>query len=153
MPNRLDFAAAVPPDTLTDPCSNYFEDWHRLARLRGFVDALVVMAEHTPTPATPPQPLKDGDTDAYEWSMDAIQQGGGAANLLRVHNKMLLQLEFCRSVDNYLVYLSELFALVFKTVPEMLRSKKTVTHEQILEHLTLDELMAAISDKRVQDLA
>jgi hypothetical protein len=52
--------------------------------------------------------------------------GGEIKSLL----PLVLELAFCRAVDNYLMYVSDLLALIFKTRPKaMAASKETVPLE------------------------
>jgi hypothetical protein len=54
-----------------------------------------------------------------------------------------------RYVDNYLVYVADLIALLFRTRPEALRSSEQVSLEQVLRHRSLDDFIAWQVDERV----
>jgi hypothetical protein len=59
----------------------------------------------------------------------------------------------CSSVESFLVYISELLALVFETRPEMLKSKQSVSVEFVVEHTATNDLIPALVEKRVMDLS
>jgi hypothetical protein len=77
----------------------------------------------------------------------------GTVDELAVHLQLFLQMMLCRSVDNFLTYVSELLALIFQTRPEMLKSNETAKLEMILQFKTMDDLISALVEKRVSDLA
>lgn len=58
-----------------------------------------------------------------------------------------------RSVENLLVYLSELLHEIFIQKPEMLRSQEHVALEEVLRHKTLDDFVQWAADRRVTDLS
>lgn len=72
---------------------------------------------------------------------------------LSSHLPLLNQMVFCRVVDNYMTYLSELLALIFQSRPETLRSSEQERLDFILQHSTMEDLIAAISEKRVLSLS
>jgi hypothetical protein len=74
-------------------------------------------------------------------------------NLLTTHKNLLSELLLCRAVDNFLTYLSEILALIYRTRPETLRSNETVRLDKILQYKSMDELIAALAEKRVNELS
>jgi hypothetical protein len=67
---------------------------------------------------------------------------------------MVAQMLMTRTVDNFLCYVSELLALIFRTKPQALRTDETtVTLRQVLQYETMDDLIGALVDLRVTDLA
>lgn len=54
---------------------------------------------------------------------------------------------------SFLSYLSELFALIFFTKPDTLKSGETIRLESVLEHKTIAEFLASLAGKRVNDLS
>lgn len=78
---------------------------------------------------------------------------GLIAKLPAEHHGWLLETAFLRTVDNYLTYLSELLATIFRVRPEVLKSRETVTVEKILEHETMGELISTLADEKVNQLA
>ncbi len=66
---------------------------------------------------------------------------------------VLIQLIYCGVVDNYLSYVSEVLALIFRTRPETLRSGETERLDEILTYSTMEELISALAEKRVNHLS
>jgi hypothetical protein len=75
------------------------------------------------------------------------------ANIVITHKQLLMELLLCRAVDNFLTYLSEILALIYRSRPEMLRSNETIRLEVILEYETMDDLITFLVEKRVNDLS
>ncbi len=153
MPENLDFSGAVPPGKITEPCWRFFEDWHRVQRFGAFVSGMAHIADTCLGSRTTFLCDDLDHRDQYQFAVRAIREGGGACNLLRAHNPMYLQMSLTRTVDSFLTYIAQLMGLIFETVPEILRSSKTVTHEEVMEHGTIQELIASIAEKRVHELA
>ena len=66
---------------------------------------------------------------------------------------LLLELMLTRTVDNFLCFLSELLALIYRERPEMLRSSETEKLEFVLQFADMDQLRSAIAEKRVERLS
>src|SRR5712692_1597606 len=102
--------------------------------------------------------LPEDRDDATE-PADAVEPLTGL--LLTRHRDRLVEMVFQRQVDQYLTYLSHLLALLFRTRPETLHARpsgrqdepESVPLEVILQHATMEELLDAVVDRRVQTLA
>jgi len=79
----------------------------------------------------------------------AIQTFGQAKS----HVPLMLELTYCRVVDNYLAYVSGLLAAIYQAKPEALKSNDHVTMEFILQHTNLEELLGAITEKKVLEIS
>jgi hypothetical protein len=66
---------------------------------------------------------------------------------------MLDEMIFCRAVDNFLGFISELLALIFTTKPHTLKSSEVVRVADVLKYSTMDELVWALADRRVTRLS
>lgn len=71
---------------------------------------------------------------------------------------LLRELIFCRMVDRYLLYVSELLLAIYRARPECLKAgdgdgEPTVRLSVILEHQSMDGLLAELIEERVQDLS
>ena len=64
------------------------------------------------------------------------------------NDRMLEELTITRTVDNYLSYISDLLALIYKSKPEMLKSEEEERLDFILSFDNLDELRNAIAEKK-----
>lgn len=72
---------------------------------------------------------------------------------VKPYKEISFDLMHARLIDLFLNYLSELFALIYISKPEMLRSSAEMKVDEILEHSTMDELIESIAEKKVNDLA
>lgn len=68
-------------------------------------------------------------------------------------NQLLAELFVSRLADNFLTYLSDIIALLFRNRPETLRASEQVTVEQVLAHRDLDSFIAWYADRRVSALS
>jgi hypothetical protein len=74
----------------------------------------------------------------------------------REHQRFILLLRetaLTRSVDNFLAYLSDLLAEIFKARPETLRSSEQVKVADVLSHESLDAFIESHAEDRVEALA
>lgn len=69
------------------------------------------------------------------------------------HESLVQEMIVTRLVDNFLSYLSDLLALIYKTQPAMLKSSEQETLEFILQFDSMDTLRSALAEKRVERLA
>lgn len=70
-----------------------------------------------------------------------------------VHRSLLFELVLTRTADNFLCFISDLLALIYKTKPEMLRSSESEKLDFIFQHADMDQLRSAIAEKRVERLS
>jgi hypothetical protein len=66
---------------------------------------------------------------------------------------LMAEMALCRVVDNYLCYISELLAMLFRSHPECLKSSEQITLEFVLSHRTRSRLIRAIADRQVNRLS
>jgi hypothetical protein len=84
----------------------------------------------------------------------AAAEGSGKRDKLKDLEQLQLQMAYARAVDDFLTYLSDLVSLIFKTRPETLSSsEQQVPIAKILQYGTKDELIAALTEERVNALA
>ncbi|MGO9096220.1 MAG: hypothetical protein ACLQGV_13475 [Bryobacteraceae bacterium] len=77
----------------------------------------------------------------------------GPVHEMNIHTQYFCQMTFCRGVDSFLVYISDLLSTIFRTRPEILKSKETVTLDFLIEHLAAEDLILALVEKKVNALA
>jgi hypothetical protein len=63
------------------------------------------------------------------------------------------QLSYCRIVDRYLIYISEILAALFELHPEMLRSNEMVDLDFVLSHESMEGLVSSIIERKVTTLS
>lgn len=141
------------PESGTGACERFFLEHMRLAHFVGFVAALATRADEVVRVAR--QALDEPELDPSK----------GALSTLRRHRQLLLQMTLSRGVENYLAYLSEVLALLFETRPETMRAKidddsrrrgtqpEAVPLDLILEHTSMEELIAFLTERRVNELS
>lgn len=93
------------------------------------------------------------DDELFQKLKLAFLGSGGSERDLARHAPFLFEMLFCRAIDNYLTYISELLALIYTTRPEMLRSKETVTIEDVLQCSSMEEFIARQTEQKVLDLS
>ncbi|HEY8601531.1 MAG TPA: hypothetical protein VIL85_24100 [Thermomicrobiales bacterium] len=166
--NPLDYglekANYVAPDVLTWPCEHFL---HEHARIRSFIQVLASSARHADLrwkeiaqqqlgnnadpsdSAAPPKEL-------WDWF---AEEGMGSELMLIGQRGMIMEMVLCRSVDNFLAYVTELMALVFQTRPQMLKAAEagepldTVPLDLVLQHQNMDDLIQALTERRVDQLS
>ena len=96
--------------------------------------------------------LGGDDEEKKNWE-SIITKGYGARKDLENYKQVLFRMVFCTEVDNYLAYLSDVMSLIFKTNPNTLKSGEQVSTEFILGFDSLEELVDALAEKRVDSLS
>jgi hypothetical protein len=66
---------------------------------------------------------------------------------------LFLELLFCRSVDNFLNYVSDLLTLIYRTKPGALKTNEKVSVADVLEFQDHQELIEALTERRVIGLS
>jgi hypothetical protein len=153
--SAADHAEAFPslPETATEACGRYARDVFDLLGFVGFVAQVATRSDEIQRIAE--KALRDtAVSDKDREPSDATPGTDGAATRqLREFRHLLLQMMLSRGVDNFLTYVSQLLALVFRTRPETLRSSETVRVDEVLRHESMDELVNDLADRRVNRLA
>lgn len=72
---------------------------------------------------------------------------------VRRNEALICEMAACRVVDNYLIYVSDLLALIFTARPETLKSSEVVTLEFVLTNQTTPQLINAIVRRKVDKLS
>ena len=88
-----------------------------------------------------------------KWTQDI--EGGRPNPITEFEKNLPLQYElvFCRSVDNFLTYVSELLALIFSVRPEMLKSEEKIAVSEVLEYADMKEFLEAFTERKVIGLS
>lgn len=76
-----------------------------------------------------------------------------AENAFNENRELILELGLCRTVDNYLNYISDLLTLIFQKRPETLRSNEKISLEAVLEHDNFGSLLHSIAERKVYELS
>ena len=137
----------------TGPCSRFRRDHADLAKFVGFISAVVLRMDETTRIASKALYESADDAAEKEKYRKTMEGGAGVTKILRRHRQLLLQMILCRGVDNYLAYVSELVALVFRTKPETMRSNEEVRLDVVLQHDNMEALVSSLAERRVYQLS
>jgi hypothetical protein len=141
------------PEELTEPGGRFARDVVELLGFVGFVSGLALHADEVRRVAG--KALRDTARDAEERAQreKALDEGNSVVKELRRHNPVLLQMTLGRLTDNFLTYLSQLLALLFRTRPETLRSREAVQLDEVLAYDSMQSLIEALAERKVDRLA
>lgn len=140
---------------MTRPAWRYL---HEDARLTTFLRLVLRIANdsaeaHHDDVQVIAQKLKDG-ADIPPNTLSSVLRAANTIFEISSYGDLVAQMELTRMVDNFLSYLSELLTLIFRTKPETLRTDETtVSLSYILKYETMDELVGALAESRVNELA
>lgn len=140
-----DVTHGTPPKPMTVPCALFFIEHERVKKFNDFVGTAAQMQDammeaFVAVMKAQPEPLLTLPTT---WPTSVEQNGA-----------FVLEMWLSRAVDNYLTYLAQLLAEIFRAKPEaMSSSKKTKTHAEILAFSSMAELRQALAEERVQALS
>lgn len=148
------------PETTTKlpsiPCTNaymeYIEHEVALAGFRAFLSKLIVAVDGEKVKKAVDMIVRSQTefVSLYDFVQTDLNSVGTEMQTFR---NCFLQMILCNSVDSYLVYLTELLALIFETRPEMLKSKQSITVEFVVEHLETNDVIPALVEQRVMELS
>jgi len=71
----------------------------------------------------------------------------------KTHKALIEEVFLCKSVENFLKYLVDLLALVFRSRPETLRTNEQEKLSYILNFSDMESLIDAIAEKKVEKLS
>jgi hypothetical protein len=91
--------------------------------------------------------------EEFEQLKDALEKLNAQMDEYRHHLGQMAELMVAKTVDNFLTYISDLLAEIYKQRPEMLKSNEQERLEFILQFNTMDELRNAVAEKKVERLA
>lgn len=142
------------PDPMTEPCARYVEAARELLGYISFAPSLVDHldeARERSKPALRRYYEARGRTDDLRKLEDEPKET--LQSRLAEFGDLVFEMTLSRSVDNYLSYVSELLGLIFRTRPETLRSGEQVRLDFVLEHSSMDGLIDALVERRVERLS
>lgn len=136
------------PESLTPSCVRFFDSQKRLADFLGYLLSKIHQTE--------------GDE---AWKLDALisqisspdsKKGKSSAEVKQIeeHIALMCELIACRSVDNFLIYLSELLALVLKVHPGVLDlSKVQIDLAFVLSQPDVQAVRNMYMEKKVREMS
>lgn len=69
------------------------------------------------------------------------------------HKRIVDEMLYCKEVDNFLSYISELLALIFTERPEVLKSSEQVRIDYVLQFKDTATLIESLAERKVEKLA
>ncbi len=153
----LDRIAAEPktvnePALLTEPASRFVFDLDRVYDLLSFIVVLALDSDDkTRHILTAIQ--RTFQDDSFQTTIEQIGTTGQAVKAVQLRFWLLNQMAFCRAADNYLTYIADLLALVFKKRPETLRSSESVSLDLVLQHKDMNALIEQLAERKVNELS
>ena len=142
------------PDEITAPAERYFREYADNIEFVGFVAHLARQADHVRKTAA--EALLPGEKDPEKKAdfEKTLEDADRVTRELRERfGQLLLENALGRGVDNYLTFIAELMAEVFKTRPETLHSLGEVKAAFVLQYETMTDLLDALAERRVERLA
>lgn len=139
---------------MTEPCARYVE---AVRELTGYISFAPRLANHLDEARARAKPVlrdhyirrgrADDLKELEEEPTETLQ------SRLVAFGDLVFEMTLTRSVDNYLSYVSEVLGLVFHTRPETLRSREQVRLDFVLQHSSMDDLVEALAERRVERLS
>lgn len=144
-------AYSRPPAQMTEALASFYRDSAELDTLTlTIVTTAISLDEHLEKAYKFLH--KETGEDQFRDVLKQIKVRGPRKSLLDRMN-LLSQMILCRSVDNYLTYLSDLLAVVFQTRPETLRSSEKVPLDLVLKDPSMDVLVGMLAERKVNELS
>lgn len=146
----MDYSA---PTTAPEPAERFWRDFIQLVDYIDFPARLAKQSDKNREVAR--AALEDYYADvAEDAKREELAEAGEASALtkLRAFADLVFEMTLTRVVDNYLAFVAELLALIFRTRPEALRSGEQVRVDFVLAHSSMEELIDALTERRVERL-
>lgn len=149
-----DFFDTIQGTQASDPCARFLNGMLETVNFVFFVTDLATRADQMRSiaaKALADTATSDAEQERYRGELDADEKI--VTNRLRSFRQTIFQMLISRSVDHYLTYISELLSAIFLLRPETLRSGEQVRVDFVLQHGTLEEVVGALAERRVERLA
>jgi hypothetical protein len=125
----------------TPALANYLSDHYAMIRFQAYLWKMIVTVDYG-----------RGDLASVRAPGDEPSPDS-AVGQMAVHSPFLEEMMFCRGINSFQTYLAELLTLIFGARPETLKSNKQVTREFCVEHYAANDLIAALAEQTVNELA
>lgn len=125
----------------TPALANYLCDHFAMIGFQAYLWKMVVTADYrNRDPQTFPAP---GDPTSAD----------SAVGQMQIHSRYLGEMIFCRGVNSFQTYIAGLMTMIFEARPDTLKSEKKVTREFCVEHYAANDLISALAEQTVSELA
>lgn len=138
-------AASPPTPRLTEPGLGYYIEMERVTDFLSAYDVGLTFSRNR----------IDTVVAAYEQSLKAakIPEERFRSRLTRNYDPLVVEMAHCRLVDAFLVYVTDLLALIYRTKPQVLMSDEQVKLDFILRFATMEDLIVALAEQQVEKRA
>ena len=144
------------PELMTEPCGRFATYYSELIGFLMFFYGLAQRQDDmAKIAARTLLEIRDGGEDT-KWEEDqkkVSEEGIGTVKKYNQYRQLLREVFICRQVDNFLTYISEFLALIFRARPQTLRSNETERLDFILAYSSMDDLINSLAEKRVEALS
>jgi hypothetical protein len=128
---------------VTPALAAYLNDHFSMLQFAAYLWKMIIMADYGKGSTAAP-----GDVPG-----DPIPPESAVSQMRFKHMQYLAEMSFCRGINSFQTYLAELLTMIFKARPETLKSKKMVTREFCVEHFEANDLISALAEQTVNELA
>ena len=125
----------------TPALANYLNDQFAIISFQAYLWKMIVDVDYG-----------HGDPSKFQASREPALPGSAAAQM-DAHSEVLREMTFCRGVNSFQTYLADLLTMIFQAKPEALKSEKMVTREFCVEHYAANDLISALAEQTVNELA
>lgn len=148
------------PDVGTTSAQRFFDDLGKthgviglLGTLTNFAGSFVAVLAAITKAMT--ELNKERNKVEVPFATEAPVIDANASAILKAFGRVspvVLQMVIVRTADNFTSYLSDIIRECIQAQPNLLRSKETLTYEEILNHSTLEELKESLVDRKMSSL-
>jgi hypothetical protein len=136
---------ARPPKVRTAPCARFFQSHDELFNFLTHFTQLTVKIVERALPTS-----SNLDKEELERGFRA---GAAATKRFFEFERLLLEVLLCRSVDNFVTYLSEALALAYRHQPNMLRTDEKVAYKELIGLTSREDLVTYLAERKVHRLS
>jgi hypothetical protein len=128
---------------VTPALAEYLNDHYSMLQFEAYLWKMIVTVDYG-----------KGGTAPASMPGDPILPESAVGQMKFKHSQYLAEMEFCRAVNSFQTYLAELLTMIFEARPETLKSKKKmVSREFCVEQYAANDLISALAEQTVNELA
>lgn len=131
---------------------NYLEQNSQIINLINFSFDLAKKADETVKIASKALLPIHNNPEEREYYERSSKEGANAVNKFREFAPLFREIVLCRSIDNFLAYISNLLIVMHRSKHELLRSDEKISYQDILAAETREELIDMLIERRVINL-
>jgi hypothetical protein len=141
----------MPPRRITAALDQYIKAHFANIQYIGFISHISLRTDEVSEIAR--RALHGEPTLTKEELFKHASSEGRNTEQLRQYRQIICENMLCRSVDNFLAYISDILRLAFLKKPDALRSGESITFNEVLSHSAMRDLIKYIVDKKVNELS